>query len=536
MISNRLGLLAVALFLAIGAGCAKNANKPAAAGSGISEEEGVQIGDLVDVPELSPQFVEGYGIVAGLGENGSAECPMDVMGYLRRYTRVMMPESTEDPEKLIRSLDTAVVKVQGSIKPGTRKGKRYDIIMKPIQGSQTRSLAGGQLYTTDLMQPGRALAGATALGTAAGPVFIDTLGGTVDNRTGYVLGGGSSNMDYPMTIRLKKPDFKMSSALRNRVIQRFGSETATTRSEGEIALNPPVRFADSQAEFIALVKALYVVENDQLNKRRAEILAKRLIDGQDRQKAEAALIGLGRISSTQVAGLLRSQDEEVRLRSARVMLSYKEYGALDVLRGIVYDPKSKWRLEALNAVVRYAPDEQTSGVLSKLVNDPEPTIRLAAEEEIVRCGSPLVQRENIGGRFFLDIVNSSGPAMIYATRTGGPRIILFGQDISAQGDIFMTAADGSVTLNSKVGLDTVTIIRSRRGETGVVGMPLTTGRLVSDIIRTLSTSPVVDGKKVQMTGLSIAYSDTLELLKMLCEKGHVKAQFAVGPMERPGEQ
>jgi hypothetical protein len=126
--------------------------------------------------------------------------------------------------------------------------------------------------------------------------------------------------------------------------------------------------------------------------------------------------------------------------------------------------------------------------------------------------------------------------MIYATRTGGPRIILFGQDMSAEGEIFMTAADGSVTLNGKAGLDAVAIIRSRRGETGVVGMPLTTGRQVSDIIRTLSSSPVVDGEKVQLTGLSIAYSDTLELLKMLCEKGHVKAQFVVGRMERPGDQ
>ena len=527
----RCGLLAAACFvLAASGGCSGNSGKQAGGGTGINENLGVQIGDLIDVPELPPSSMEGYGIVAGLGENGSSECPVDVLEYLKRYTRVMMPESREDPEKLIRSLDTAVVRVTGEMKPGTKKGGRFDVKIKPIQGSQTRSLAGGQLYTMDLVPAGRTLAGAMAVGTAAGPVFIDTLAAKKDNRTGYVIGGGQANTDYPISITLKKPDFKMASALRNRIIQRFGPGTATAKSEGVLVITPPQKFETRQKEFIDLVKALYIAENDQANMRRAEILIKQLVDGPNRAKAETSLIGLGRINAVEVTKLLSSPDEEVRLRAARVILSYKEYDSLDVLQKIMYDVKSKWRIEALSAIAAWAPNEQTSGILSKLVSDRDIAIRLAAEEELVRCGSPMVVRENVGGKLFLDIVNSGGPSLIYATRTGGPRIILFGQEMAARGEIFLTAADSSVTLNSQSDSDVITIIRSRRSGTGVVAKPLETSRLVSDLIRKLSSSPIVEEEKVTLTGLNVAYSDTLEIMRLLCEKGYVKARFVAGDM------
>jgi flagellar basal body P-ring protein FlgI len=532
MISMRHNVAVLCLLLAIVAGCGSPSGREVPAGSGISEEEGVQIGDLADMPELMPSLVEGYGIVAGLGENGSSECPLDVLSYLKRYTRVMMPTSREDPENLIRSKDTAVVKVTGRIKPGTRKGGHFDVMVSPIQGSQTRSLAGGQLYTTELMAPGKALAGGQVLAAAGGPVFTDTISQNVDIRTGWVLGGGSAYSDYPLFLKLKKPDFKMASAIRNRIIQRFGPGTAVTENEVLIVLTPPKRFESRGRDFVTLVKAIYVVESDELNARRAAILSGRLASGQDMARSEASLIGLGRISSPHVRKILGSENEDVRLRAARVMLSYGEYDVLGVLRAILYDSKSGLRMEAIHTIAEWAPAEQTCGLLSKLLGDADMAIRLAAVDELVQCGSSLVARENVGGKLFLDIVESSGSPVIYATRTGGPRIVLFGRDLKAQGDVFLTAADNGVTLNGRWDSDNITVIRHRRSGTGVVGQPLVTSRLVADIIRNLSASPMVEGEKVTLTGLNVAYSDTLEVLKLACEKGYVKAAFVAGEMEK----
>jgi hypothetical protein len=522
--------LAALLILATIAGCGGRTGSAPAPTTTINAEEGAQIGDLAEMPELTPMQVEGYGLVAGLGTNGSAECPVDVLEYLKRYTRVMMPDYTGDPEDIIRSLDTAVVKATGEIKSGATKGSRFDVVIRPIQGSQTRSLAGGQLYTMEMRQPGKALAGGTSLATAGGPVFIDPLSATRDNRTGYVLGGGVVEDTYPLLLRLKKADYRLVSALRNRIIQRFGPETAEARNEEVLSLTPPARFATRQREFATLVKALYVIEGEQLDKTRIDILTKRLADSQDMVRSESSLIGIGRLGAPQVAKLLASPGEDVRLSAAKIMLSYKDYDALDVLRAIVYDTKSKRRMEALRAIADWAPDDQVSGILARLVNDEDMALRLAAVEELLRCGSQLVERQNIGGKFFLDLVSSKGQPMVYVTRAGTPRIVVFGRDMAVNGDVFVTAADGSLTLTSEITSNVVTIIRSRRGLTGVVGKPLKSSRLLADVIKTMSSSPVIEGEKVRLTGLNVAYSDTLEAVKTLCDKGCVKAAFVAGPM------
>jgi flagellar basal body P-ring protein FlgI len=529
MVSRRFCFLVLALAaLTTLTGCGNPHKGPAA--TEVNTEEGVQIGDLADLPELVPAQVEGYGIVAGLGQNGSAECPVDVLEYLKRYTRIMMPDIKGNPEDFIRSLDTAVVKVTGEIKPGTVKGGRFDVAVKPIQGSQTRSLAGGQLYTMEMRPPGKALGGGEVLANAGGPIFIDPIAPVRDNRSGYVLSGGAAEQDYPLLLRLKKADYRMVAALRNRVIQRFGPETATAQNEDILTLMPPQKFAGRQREFVTLVKALYIIESDELNKRRIEILTKRLEDGQDIPRTEAALIGIGRLAAPEVGKLTASSNEEVRLHAAKIMLSYREYRALEPLRAILYDTKSKFRMDALRAISEWAPDEQTGGILSRLVNDEDMPLRLAAEDELLRCHSPLVERMNVGGKFFLELVTCKGPSLIYVTRSGAPRIIIFGRDMAVNGDVFITAADGSLTITSEITSNMVTIIRSRRAETGVVGRPLESSRLVADVVRTMSSSPELEGEKVKLTGLNIAYSDTLEAVKTLCDKGCIKATFVAGPM------
>ncbi|HSV27229.1 MAG TPA: hypothetical protein VLH60_04990, partial [Sedimentisphaerales bacterium] len=53
-------------------------------------------------------------------------------------------------------------------------------------------------------------------------------------------------------------------------------------------------------------------------------------------------------------------------------------------------------------------------------------------------------------------------------------------------------------------------------------------RLVADIIRNLSASPVVEGEKIKLTGLSVPYSDTVEILQLACRKQYIRAEFVVG--------
>ena len=124
--------------------------------------------------------VRTYGIVAGLGRNGSKQCPSGIRGQLIQEmykTREFAQRRGRyvSPEQLIDDLGTAVVAVEGEIPSAAPAGTRFDLIVSSFPGTQTTSLLGGWLYPCDLKlfrNKGSAgwIAGRT-MGNAAGPVF-----------------------------------------------------------------------------------------------------------------------------------------------------------------------------------------------------------------------------------------------------------------------------------------------------------------------------------------------------------------------------
>jgi hypothetical protein len=69
----------------------------------------------------------------------------------------------------------------------------------------------------------------------------------------------------------------------------------------------------------------------------------------------------------------------------------------------------------------------------------------------------------------------------------------------------------------------------RHPVTGELVGPLKTSFRLADLITALGDDPAPeDGKK--RAGLGIPYSQIVELLKKMCEKGAVKADFTPGPL------
>ena len=126
--------------------------------------------------------VRGYGVIGGLGKDGSSQIPPHLRNYLIQYLRRRNIGSrragTENlpPERILRDMDTAIVEISGSIPSCAPKGRLFDVQIRAI-GSQVRSLEGGVLYeaelrlaTANVTAPGR---GSKVLATAAGPVFVN---------------------------------------------------------------------------------------------------------------------------------------------------------------------------------------------------------------------------------------------------------------------------------------------------------------------------------------------------------------------------
>ena len=129
---------------------------------------GTTVGDIADAfsPEVVP--VQGIALIGGLKGTGSAECPARVRNYLTQYILKQAPK--ENVNKLINSKDTAVVIVESLMPTSVTKNERFDVSVRPIEGTQTTSLAGGQLLGTELRAAGAFGLTAKVLARAAGAV------------------------------------------------------------------------------------------------------------------------------------------------------------------------------------------------------------------------------------------------------------------------------------------------------------------------------------------------------------------------------
>jgi flagellar basal body P-ring protein FlgI len=178
--------------------------------------------------------VRGYALVGGLNGTGSSECPEAVRAYLEKYILQHFAGRKVNINELIASPDTAVVIVEGVIPPAAAKGQRFDVRVTALPSTQTTSLEGGWLYSADLCEARQLGISIKSPASAEGPVYTDSIADSADNKTGYVLGGGSALDEYKINLALRQPDYRIASQIRNRINERFGYETATALAPGSI--------------------------------------------------------------------------------------------------------------------------------------------------------------------------------------------------------------------------------------------------------------------------------------------------------------
>ncbi len=516
------------------AGCGR-AGVGKAKGLAPAKDLGATIGSLTKVvtPESIP--VEGYGLVAGLSGTGSAECPPQMRAYLVRYIQTQLPKSGVNVEKLINSTDTAVVQIDAVMPAAAWKNQYFDVKITALPGTRTTSLEHGWLYTAELKPKGTFGITTRVLANAEGPVFMDKIGdGEADKRVAYVLAGGKVLEDQRLSLGLGRPEFRTASTIRNRLNERFGPGTAEAVSAARIELTMPAKYRGQEQRFFAMLRAMYLVQTPEITKERIMTFAKELAVSQDKQASEVALEAIGTASIDKLGVLLGSANEEVRLRAARCMLNLGGNQGIETLRQIATDKNSAYRLEALRAVAVQAGRDDAAGIFRRLLLDSDFNVKLAAYEQLRELDDRALTRELIGRSFFLEQIAQSREKMIFVSRSGQPRVVLFGAPISCHDNIFVQSADGGIILNAPAGQKYVSLIRKHPKRPGVIAQVKCSFEL-ADIIRALCEEP---SSKAESAGdgraLGVSYSDVIAILKQMCEKGAVEAQFRPGPLPKVG--
>ncbi|HLB74182.1 MAG TPA: flagellar basal body P-ring protein FlgI [Sedimentisphaerales bacterium] len=496
---------------------------------------GTTIGSLAAIYSPESVAVEGYGLVGGLDGTGSSECPPSIRAYLKRYISKQVPDHRINVDKLIDSVNTAVVQVVGQVPSLEAKERRFDVVVGALAGTQTTSLEGGWLYGAELRVAGRMGAAAMAVGNVAGPVFTDPFGGlAMSKRMGYVLGGAEVFDDYRISVVLKKPVFEVANNVRNRINERFGFDVAKAVTPGRIELTVPPKYAGQRQRFVSLVEATYMTENPEITAQRISTHIRELAASQNKYPGEIALEAIGNESLGKLSVLLNSSSEDVRLHAARCMLSLGGDEALSTLIEIAVRTGSNLRVEALDALTDYANRSDAAAILRRLLGDSDFGIRIAAYERLLRLEDVSVSRESVGRSFYLDEVEASQYKGIYVSRSGQPRIALFGTPIRCRENVFVQSEDGTIILNAPRGQNFVSVVR-RQPRLGAVVGDMRSSHDLADIIRVLCSEPNPDTRKGrQVGGLGVSYSQMIALVKQLSDKGAVGAEFRAGPMPKIG--
>ena len=500
-----------------------------------SVDLGPTIGSLANVLAPEPVAVEGFGLVGGLNRTGSADCPPQIRAYLKRHIQKQLAQ-TGDPTRLnieqyLGSPETAVVLVEGVIPAIPSKNQYFDVRVTALPSTQTTSLAGGVLFNTELKRPGSFGLSTDVLADAEGPIFTDNINGSqADPKIGYVLGGGKVLSEYRIILALQEPDFRMSNRIRNRLNGRFGNGTARAVLPDRVEVLVPEQYKKQRQRFVSLIKAIYLTQEPEATAERIRTLVKRLADSQDQYESEIGLEGMGNQSLGGLSALLNSANERVRLHAARCMLNLGSDAGLAALRQIAMDARSPNRLEALKTIGLGARRRDAAAVMRTLLRDDDFQITLAAYQHLRQLDDIAIAQEFIGRNFYLVQTAQANRKAIYASRSEQPQIVLFGAPLQCHPNIFVESADGEITINAPAGQNYVTIMRKHPKRPGVVAR-LNSSFDLGDMIKTLCGEPPKEEDK-DRAGLGVPYAQAIVLLKRMCDKGAVDAEFHTGDLPK----
>jgi hypothetical protein len=485
------------------------------------------IGEISEIYVPEPIGVEGYALVGGLRDTGSSQCPPQIRNYLQQYLLKNLP-GMKNTSELINSPDTAVVYVSGTMPPVSSKGDNFDVKVAALPGTETTSLEGGVLWGADLREKGRFTTTTKVLAKAEGQVYIDKIDANdKNNRSGLVLAGGRVIDDYQLILVIRQKDYRLTSRIRDQINGRFGSGTAKAVLSGQINVIIPAKYKLRKQKFVSLVQATYITEDAAAINQRVEQFIRSLETAGNKDAAEISLEAIGNIAADKLAGVLNSPDAEVRFRAARCLMNMGDDRGLGKLREIVFDKTSPYRKEAIETIGASARRNDATAVLQRVMRDDDFQISLAAFDQLNRLDDISITRKLIGRTFYLKETAGTKKKSIYVSRSGQPYIVLFGAPMYCIDGSFIQSDDGNITINALPGAGKVSLTRKIAGHPPIT---VQSSHNLSDIIETLCNEATVPRDSSRKPGVNIPYSDMIALLKKMCEKGAVQADFHFGKL------
>lgn len=422
------------------------------------------------------------------------------------------------------------------------------------------------------------------LAEASGPIFINPFAdpgrsgeaSDVIKTQGRVLDGGTATnplllelvMDNPSPSRARQTVW----AINTRFPRGPRDDGATARGRGRarsgavslqsIEIRIPVSYREEPAEFLNLLRYL---NTDYLY---PETHARRYVKALKAQPWLAqelswALQALGEPALPFLRKLYDfGESSQVRLAALRAGAGLGDARAAPALKDIALNGQGQEQLEATRLLANLNAGPTVDMTLRQLLGSKQLAARVEAyealahraesrklsqlmSEERLRAGPgyiPIsrthierlarasfhgsatlqgVERRMVANKFLLDTV-ASGDPLIYITQHGEPRIVLFGENLSLQRPLFVSAWDNRLMLAADSQTDDIRLYY-QDWRTGRVTQETISGDLV-EFIQFAAHSPTPDDPR---PGLGLTYSEVVGALFAIYEaQGMADAGFA----------
>jgi hypothetical protein len=480
-------------------------------------KDGVQtIGDYAaEFDNASDLVVVGYGLVTGLDGTGGSAPPSEARtAVFERLKRAKQ----ENPAAIIDSPDNAVVVVTAIVKPGVRRDEVVDACVTLPDGSRVKSLRGGLLQPTPLMnfatqdevrdylkqndytpkgEGNRVLRGHDVV-IARGPIQA-ALSGTGDAaaasdeplKRGFVWKGGKLLDGRPMYLILKTEQqrFRVAEQVATRLNETFhagdgpGTKVAVARHKDQVAVAVPPRYRLNRPHFMRVVWAVPLTPPVDMAAYLRE-QEDRLLKPETALQAAIRLEAVGQAGMPTLKGALTSEYPLVRFAAAEALAYLGNTAAAEPLGRIAAEHPAlqAYALTALAAL----DDALGMSKLEELLGAKEPELRYGAFRALREAdpNGDAVRGTWAGRAYVIHEVRTGGPSLVHLLTEGRSEFVLFGEAPKLLPPFSLTAGP-NITVTARAG-DTVATVSRFSPKSGADPIPVQCSLAVADILRTMA--------------------------------------------------
>jgi hypothetical protein len=505
--------------------------------------------EKAETQNLGPLRASNYSLVVNLDYTGDSTAPTPVRDYIIKEMakRGFGSQNTPGmdaltPEKVLADKRVAIVRVDGYIPVGARKGQAFDVQVSALEtgNNSTSSLAHGQLYSTsltpegaDVRDPGQEVG---ILATVAdSPLFVNPVyalsshpsdpAAKASLRYAIVMGRAHTTEDRSIILRIRNPQYSTSRLIEGRINQRFqDSSVARAFDEARVQLFVPESYHGDWEHFVGLATHLYLPSSTGFN----VVMARRLADEATKPNADLMDIsyaweGLDKDALPIIIPLMTSGSPDMAFAAARAAAFIGDPSAQEVLLEMAETKNHPFQINAVQTLGALPPSPAINQMLRSLLNSDEDLVRIEAYRILADNQDSAVYSRLIPGnepataKFILDIVPSTGPPLIYASRRGLPRIAVIGGKPSLSLPILFSAFDDRLSIVSHPSEQNVTIFY-RNQDLPSGSITVLSHADIAELIARLGGEGPIDAPN-----LDFCYADIVAILQKLADDQQVVA-------------